>query len=94
MFTEEEPLRLTSEDYIKPLCGCDVANGVIKYCPKHKAAPDMAESGQALDAAIGNAIMKIAQAITLSTALIQIIQADILPAQKKWRKALAKAVGE
>jgi len=58
------------------------------------AAPDMAESGQDLDRAIGTAIMNIAKFETLSTNLLQIIQTDILPAQVKWRKALSKARGE
>lgn len=35
---------LTSDDYIRPVCGCDIARGVIKYCPKHKAAPAMYEA--------------------------------------------------
>ncbi len=39
---------LTSEDYIRPLCGCDIANGVIKFCSIHKAAPDMYEALKAL----------------------------------------------
>jgi len=43
-YTKEEcRLSLTSEDYIKPLCGCDIANRVIKFCSIHKAAPRMAE---------------------------------------------------
>ena len=57
------------------------------------AAPEMAESGTELDTAIGQAIIKIAQATKLSNALIQIIQETVLPAQEKWRKALAKAEG-
>jgi len=58
------------------------------------SAPAMAKSGRELDVAIGNAIMKIAQATALSNALIQIIKQDILPAQIKWREALAKAEGK
>ncbi|KKL92755.1 hypothetical protein LCGC14_1881460, partial [marine sediment metagenome] len=43
-YTKEEcRLSLTSEDYIKPLCGCDIANRVIKFCSIHKAAPAMYE---------------------------------------------------
>lgn len=40
----KDRLSLTSEDYIRPLCGCDIANNVIKYCPKHKAAPALYEA--------------------------------------------------
>jgi len=48
-YTKEEcRLSLTSEDYIRPLCGCDVANRVIKFCSIHKAAPDTAEALQEL----------------------------------------------
>jgi len=58
------------------------------------AAPDMAQSGAELDRAIGEAIIKVAQATKLSNALIQIIQTTVLPAQEKWRKALPKAEGK
>jgi len=58
------------------------------------AAPDMHQSGTGLDIAIGEAIIKIAQATKLSNALIQIIQETVLPAQQNWRKAKAKAEGE
>ena len=58
------------------------------------ASPDMAVAGQGLDRAIGVAIMEIAQTKGLDTKLISTIQAYILPAQEKWRKALAKADGK
>ena len=58
------------------------------------AAPNMHQSGTELDKAIGEAIIKIAQATKLSNALIQIIQETVLPAQENWRKAKAKAEGK
>ena len=91
----------TQRDFDPP-CECSIAveptnDGAlwfyIQYCDKHSAAPEMAESGTELDTAIGQAIIKIAQATKLSNALIQIIQETVLPAQEKWRKALAKAEG-
>ena len=54
----------------------------------------LAVAGQGLDRAIGVAIMEIAQTKGLDTKLISTIQAYILPAQERWRKALAKAEGE
>ncbi len=58
------------------------------------AASDMAEAGQGLDRAIGTAILEIAQTNGLDTKLLSTIQAYILPAQEKWRKAIAKAEGK
>ena len=53
---EGEHLSLTSEDYIKPGCGCDIANGVIKYCPKHSACDDMYEASKGIVADLENVI--------------------------------------
>ena len=53
----------------------------------------LGEAGAGLDKAIGETIIKIAGATTLSHALIQIIQQDVLPAQLKWREVLSK-IGE
>ncbi len=58
------------------------------------AAPDMYIAGQALDYTIGCAIIEIAKANGLDKKLIETIESYILPAQKLWRKSIAKAEGK
>lgn len=58
------------------------------------AAPDMYESGQGLDLAIGQTIMKLAETSGINDDFMNAIQKYLIPAQEKWRTALAKAEGK
>ncbi len=58
------------------------------------AAKNMYEAGQELDLAIGQGLIMIAKTFRLGQEWVNIVQTIILPAQEKWRKALAKAEGK
>jgi len=96
-YTTDAEVHVSGNGYFIANCGHTGRDERLPYNPNAianahliAAAPDMAQSGVELDKAIGEAIIKIAQATKLSNALIQIIQETVLPAQENWRKALAK----
>ncbi len=80
------------------ICNTDI--GIVSEAEKTAnahliaSAPDMYETGKGLDLAIGQALLKIAQTSGLSEEWMDIVQTILLPAQEKWRQALAKAEGK